>query len=121
MTTQNERENLPVPSQVVELATAQKEREAIGRMQLENLLMKHLIDILDPLHDYALDRESMQLIKIPKEIPDGEDNIQTGDSEDTPERVEENTKGTADPTGRGPSGIDPIEFTTEEDIPEEEV
>lgn len=55
---------LPVPKNVVEFVQKSKAKKAIERMQLENMLLKHLIETLDPIHDYVFDDEEMELKKV---------------------------------------------------------
>lgn len=57
-------EQIPIPSHALSLSKQMKATEAIQRIKLENILLKHLVNILDPEHDYMMDLEKMTLTKV---------------------------------------------------------
>jgi hypothetical protein len=77
--------NIPVPSHAIEFAKRVKAKAAIENMQLELMLLKHLVATLDSEHDYVFNQDSMTLVKVLKDA-DEKDNLQLGVSEDKPFR-----------------------------------
>lgn len=59
-------DKLPVPSHVVDFINKTKAKKAVERMHLENMLLKHVIETIDPEHDYVFDDEEMTLRKVKK-------------------------------------------------------
>lgn len=54
---------IPIPKHALGLLDKLEASEKIGLMQFENILLRHLVDTLDPEHDYVFDRKEKKLIR----------------------------------------------------------
>lgn len=77
-------ERIPIPATAIEMFKRNEAKRAIDAMQLELVLLKHLVQVLDPTHNYLMNFETMELVKQKSEVPNGEDEVQPGDSENKP-------------------------------------
>jgi hypothetical protein len=75
-------EQIPIPVQALEVSKKIKATNTINKLQLENILLKHLVETIDPEHDYIMDLGKMTLEKVKK---DGKP-IQSSPREETPRR-----------------------------------
>lgn len=57
-------EVIPTPTEAVALLKKMKTAESLTRMKLENIMLKHLINLLDPEHDYIFNQDTGQLLKV---------------------------------------------------------
>lgn len=60
-------EQIPIPSHAIEIARKIKASNSIQKLQLENILLKHLVATIDPHHDYLMDLDKMTLTKVKHE------------------------------------------------------
>jgi hypothetical protein len=102
----SEKELLPIPQQVLQHHKRSQARAAVDKMQLENMLLKHLVDTLDPEHDYQFNNETLELEKVKKDVPKEYD-LQLGDNQDSSGREEGDPDGKAEELG-GPLGLGSI-------------
>lgn len=59
--------SIPVPSHVVDFVNKSKAKKVVERLQLENMLLKHLVTTLDPDFDYMFDEEAMEFKRVKKD------------------------------------------------------
>lgn len=83
----NSEKVIPIPAQAVEFVKRTRAKAAIESMQLELMLLKHLIAILDPEYDYIFNQEELTLTKVLRDINE-EDSLQSGINQDKPFRGE---------------------------------
>jgi hypothetical protein len=84
---------IPLPEQALVMAKQAKARAAIEDMKLQLALLKHLVNTLDPEHDYVFNQDELTLVKVPKGTINEEGNLQPSDSEDKPFRGKVNIEG----------------------------
>jgi hypothetical protein len=82
-----EQELIPIPNQAVEFARKVKAKAAIENMQLEIMLLKHLVATLDDEHDYLFNPDELKIIKVRK-VTDGKESLQLSPSENSKGREE---------------------------------
>jgi hypothetical protein len=89
-----EQELIPIPKQAVEFARKVKAKAAIETMQLEIMLLKHLVATLDDEHDYLFNPDELKIIKVRK-VTDGKESLQPSPSENSKGREEVHNVGGA--------------------------
>lgn len=80
-------EKLPIPSNVVTACKKHQAKSIIERMQIENMLLKHLVETLDPEHNYIFNQEKLELHKVHKDY----EKVQSSTNKDSSEQADEST------------------------------